>query len=52
MSLHILALIALIPFALLAFLYREAHVDLRPTLVWLSVLLSLLAVVGAVLVDL
>jgi hypothetical protein len=52
LSLYILALIALAPFALLAFLYRETHLELRSALIWLAVLLSTFTVLAAALVDL
>jgi hypothetical protein len=36
MSLYVLALVALLPFALVGFLYREAHVDMRQALLWVA----------------
>ena len=51
MSLHILALIALVPFALVAFLWREAHVDLRQTLLSIAAIVSVLAVVAVALLE-
>lgn len=51
MSLHLFALIALVPFALIAFLWREAHADLRQTLLSLAAVLSVLAVVAAALLE-
>jgi hypothetical protein len=51
MSLHILALVALVPFALVAFLWREAHVDLRQTLLSVAAIVAVLIVVGAALFE-
>jgi hypothetical protein len=50
-SLHILALIALAPFALVAFLWREAHVDLRQTLLSMAAIVTVLIVVAAALFE-
>ncbi len=51
MSLHILALIALVPFALVAFLWREAHVDLRQTLLLMATIAAVLGVLAAALFE-
>lgn len=51
MSLYILALIALVPFALVAFLWREAHIDLRQALLFLAGLVALL-MIAVTLVEL
>jgi hypothetical protein len=52
MSLHILALIALAPFALFAFLWREAHLDLRQALLSIAAVVSILAVLAAAVLEL
>ena len=51
MSFHILALVALAPFALVAFLWREAHVDMRQTLLSIAAIVAVLAVVAAALLE-
>jgi hypothetical protein len=51
MSLHVLALIALVPFAFIAFLWREAHVDLRQTLLSMAAIATVLIVAAAALLE-
>lgn len=51
MSLYILALIALVPFALVAFLWREAHVDLRQALLSIAAIVAVLVVAAAALLE-
>jgi hypothetical protein len=52
MSLYILALNALVPFALIAFLWREAHIDLRQALLFFAADVALLMVVAVTLLEL
>lgn len=49
MTLGIAALVALLPFALVAFLYREAHLDARQALLWGATFASVMAVSVAML---
>ena len=44
MTFGISALIALLPFALIAFFYREAHLDTRQALFWAAGFASIMAV--------
>ena len=44
MTFGISALIALLPFAMVAFLYREAHLDTRQALLWAAGFASIMAV--------
>jgi hypothetical protein len=50
MTLGIAALIALVPFALVAFLYREAQLDTRQALLWAASLASIMAVCVTLLI--
>ena len=43
MTLGIAALIAILPFAVLGFLYREAQLDARQALVWAATFASVMA---------
>ena len=43
MTLGIAALVALLPFALVAFLYREAQLDTRQALLWGATFASVMA---------
>ena len=52
MSFSVLALLALLPFALVGFLYRDTHVDMRPALLSAAAILAVVVVLIAVLVDL
>jgi hypothetical protein len=40
-----------VPFALVAFLWREAHVDLRQTLLSMAAIVTVLIVVAAALFE-
>jgi len=44
MTLGIAALVALLPFALVGFLYREAQLDTRQALLWAATFASVMAV--------
>jgi len=44
MTLGIAALVALLPFALVGFLYREAQLDQRQALLWAATFASVIAV--------
>jgi hypothetical protein len=52
MSLYILALIALVPFALVAFMWREAHIDLRQALLFVAAVVAVLMIVAVTLLEL
>ena len=51
MSLYILGLIALLPFALVGFLYREAHVDTRQALLWVAAIAAVVIVMFGLLFE-
>jgi hypothetical protein len=46
----IAALVALLPFALVGFLYREAQLDTRPALLWAATFASVMAVCATLLI--
>jgi hypothetical protein len=52
MLLTILALVAIVPFALVGFLYREAHVDIRQALLSVAAILAAVAVLAGLFVTL
>jgi len=51
MSLYVLALVALLPFALVGFLYREAHVDMRQALLWAAAIAAVVIVMFGLLFE-
>jgi hypothetical protein len=51
MSLYVLALVALLPFALVGFLYREAHVDTRQALIWVAAISAVLIMLFGLLFE-
>jgi hypothetical protein len=50
MFLGILALVALLPFALVGFLYREAHIDTRQALLSVAATVAVVAVLATLLI--
>jgi hypothetical protein len=48
MLLTVLALVAFVPFALVGFLYREAHIDMRQALLSAAATLAAVAVLAGV----
>jgi hypothetical protein len=50
MTFGIAALVALLPFALVAFLYREAQLDTRQALLWAALFASIMAVCVTLLI--
>jgi hypothetical protein len=49
MLLGVLALVALLPFALVGFLYREAHIDTRQALLFVAATVAVVAVLATLL---
>ena len=52
MLLTIFALVAIVPFALVGFLYREAHVDIRQALLSAAAILAAVAVLVGIFATL
>jgi hypothetical protein len=48
MLLTVLALVAIVPFALVGFLYREAHIDTRQALLSAAATLAAVAVLAGI----